>query len=200
MTSCVPAALGALLTCLSVPRDLPAGGEEQRPPKLPAHLQCHQRDTHQHGGSGVDQLVLSRVIYLRNQCGDMLYLVQTQDDFRIQSPVCGARKKPCGVGERSLDLGVESGLGGGGRRTYFFTSHWQYLVFLLTGLCGHWWLQFSFILLQYCIKAGDRKVSATSGAHAAALEQVGDRAGKILEIFFLWHIQAEYRTIFVSSF
>lgn len=45
-----------------MPRDLPPGGEDERSAKLPAHLQRHQRDAHQHAGARHDQLVLRGVI------------------------------------------------------------------------------------------------------------------------------------------
>lgn len=65
-----------------MPRDLPPGGEDERPAEFPAHLQRHQRDANQHDGPRHDQLVLRGVTAPRGpRCGDLLCHLQTQDDF-----------------------------------------------------------------------------------------------------------------------
>lgn len=64
-----------------MPRDLPPGGEDERSAKLPAHLQRHQRDAHQHAGARHDQLVLCGVTPATWATGgDLLCHLQTQDE------------------------------------------------------------------------------------------------------------------------
>lgn len=119
-----------------MPRDLPPGGEDERPAKLAAHLQCHQRDAHKHGGSGVDQLVLDRVILPHEPrvgtCVVMYKLRMTSRANhwrgRAQEEAMGTRRER----EPGLWYSVADFIGVGGRRTYFFKSHWQYLVFLVS--------------------------------------------------------------------
>lgn len=87
--------------CVSVPQDLPPGGEGKRATKFTSHLQRHQRDSNKHDGARADQLVLHRVMMPRGAHWGLTWSLANSGWFpKLITGETEHREKPWGLGAK----------------------------------------------------------------------------------------------------